>query len=122
MESITKTRGTKNVSSPVEVALYDADFNSIEFGALASLEPINIVKVGNDATGIRSRMDLGVKFSDIQGCKVGMITQIGNATYRDIVTIKGMTNSGYIVEFDDEPEVYYTVARAIARFVKVGGY
>lgn len=117
MAIITKTRGTKNVSSPVLVALYDAPLN-VDWDALATMEPVNMSKAINDQNGIRSTLDLGVVLSDIQGCRVGMLAKEGNTIYRDVVTLKGMTNAGIIVTFDDEPETYYTVARYQVKFVK----
>ena len=115
MGIITKARG-KNLSSPVKVPLYAGSVATVDWDALISQEPVNVSKVVNNAKGVRSTLDMGAILTDIEGCRVGMLSKEGNTIYRDIVTLIGMTNTGIIVKFDDE-ETIYTVAKSQVRFV-----
>lgn len=98
--------------------LYDAHLDTVEFVDLVPLKPCNAVDVSTKYGGIRSRLDMGIELTDIEGCTVGMLCTIGTNVYRDVVTLKGATNSGLIVEFNDEPGEYYTIAKSIVRLVK----
>lgn len=117
MAMIVKTRGSKNICSPVTIPLYEGSVSSVDWDHLTTLEPVNISKAISNKNGIRSKLDMGVVLTDIQGTRVGMLAKEGNTVYRDVVTLKGMTNTGIIVTFDDEPETLYTVARSQVRFV-----
>lgn len=119
-EAIVKTRGQDNLYSPVMVPLYTADLNAVQFDSIATMPVVNIINGASGKTGIRSRIKEDDRLTDIQGQRVGMVCQIGDETYRDIVTLIGTTNTGVIVEFDDEKGAYYTVRKSVARFVNGG--
>lgn len=118
MAVITRTRGKANVGRPARVPVYDADL-SVTWDALMTLEPYNRTTAKVDAEGVRGSIRGGHGLTDVSGIRVGMLTMAEDGeVYRDAVTVRGSTNTGIIVEFDDEPGIYYTVRRSAAKLVR----
>jgi len=114
---IRKSRNQGNNSTPVKVALFDANIKDADWDSIKSYPITNLVETVNGFKGVRSTMGGIVEFSDIQGCRVGMIASQGGNIYRDIVTIVGRTNADIVIKFDDD-NTEYSVTASMVRFVK----
>lgn len=111
---VMKTRTLKRVKTEVHAPLREY----VEGKTPLELSVAPIVNAGGmyeSSSLLNSPYNKFVRYSDLAGMTVLMISRVGSFYYRDVVTIVGERGNYYIVTING---VHYSVSKSIVTFVR----